>query len=67
MLAPEGSEERVAARAVLVRSAAVGIRIDGMSAVEWRALVSEHMPETVAAVGAHDMNCIVRFTLGKGR
>ncbi|HEY5657331.1 MAG TPA: hypothetical protein VIY27_06040 [Myxococcota bacterium] len=61
-MAPEGSEERAKARAILLRSCEMALE-DGMSASEWRALVSEHMASTVADAGADDMNAIIRFAL----
>ena len=64
--APEGSEERAAARAFLLRSLKIALE-DGMSAAEWKQLMIERTPETVAAVGPDDLQNIVRFCLGKQR
>lgn len=64
--APEGSEERAAARAFLLRSLKSALE-DGMSAAEWKRLMVERTPETVTAVGPDDLQNIIRFCLGKRR
>ena len=65
-MAPEGSKERIRARATLLRSLSLALR-SGMSVAEWRELMDEHMSRHVAAAGPDDIQAIVHFVLGNRR
>lgn len=64
--APEGSEDRAIARAMLLRSVIAALE-RGQSATEWLAWVQQHMPATVGTAGERDVEAIVKFALGRRR